>query len=93
MSDYTEILYEKQRNGVLITINRPQVMNAISPTVQEEMHAAFKAAVADPEVRAIVLTGTGRAFSAGMDQGPKPGNSKYRNPKFPYGFSFFQTIL
>lgn len=83
MSDYTEILYEKQRNGVLITINRPQVMNAISPTVQTEMHAAFKEAVADPEVRAIVLTGAGRAFSAGMDQGPKPG--RRRDLEWPYG--------
>ena len=69
MADYTQILYEKQRNGVLITLNRPEAMNAISRTLEEEMHDALDAAVADPEIRAIVLTGAGSAFSSGMDQG------------------------
>ena len=59
MADYTQILYEKQRNGVLITLNRPEAMNAISGTLQVELHAALDAAVADPEIRAIVLTGAG----------------------------------
>ena len=69
MADYTQILYEKQRNGVLITLNRPEAMNAISGTLQVELHAALDAAVADPEIRAIVLTGAGNAFSSGYDQG------------------------
>ena len=69
MADYTQILYEKQRNGVLITLNRPEAMNAISGTLQEELHAALDAAVADPEIRAIVLTGAGSAFSSGYGPG------------------------
>jgi enoyl-CoA hydratase/carnithine racemase len=83
MSDYTEILYEKQRKGVLITLNRPETMNAISRTIQQEIDQAFGEAEADPEVRAIVLTGAGRAFSSGMDQGPKPG--RRRDLVWPYG--------
>jgi len=83
MADYTEILYEKRGAAGLITLNRPQVMNAISPTTQHEMSAALDEAVADPEVRAVIITGAGRAFSSGMDQGPKPG--RRRDLDWPYG--------
>ena len=84
MADYTQILYEKQRNGVLITLNRPEAMNAISGTLQEELHAALDAAVADPEIRAIVLTGAGSAFSSGMDQGGGGGRGE---TVWPYGIT------
>lgn len=76
MSDYAEILYEKQRKGVLITLNRPEAMNAISRTMEQELAQALDEAEADPEVRALAITGAGRAFSAGMDQGPKPGRRR-----------------
>ncbi|MEE9569606.1 MAG: enoyl-CoA hydratase/isomerase family protein [Candidatus Binatia bacterium] len=76
MSDYAEILYEKQRKGVQITLNRPEVMNAISPIMEQDLAQALDEAEADPEVRALVITGAGRAFSAGMDQGPKPGRRR-----------------
>ena len=72
MSNYAEILYEKKRKGVLITLNRPEAMNAISRNMEQEISRALDEAEADPEIRAIVITGAGRAFSAGMDQGPKP---------------------
>ena len=64
---YEQLLYEKQRNGVLITLNRPEVMNAISDQLDEELHHALDQADADPEVRGIILTGAGAAFSAGFD--------------------------
>ena len=69
MAEYTQILYQKQRQGVLITLNRPEALNAISRTLEAELHDALDEAVADPEVRAIVLTGAGNAFSSGYDQG------------------------
>jgi enoyl-CoA hydratase/carnithine racemase len=72
MSNYAEILYEKKRKGVLITLNRPEAMNAISRNMEQEISRALDEAEADPEIRAIVITGAGRAFSSGMDQGPKP---------------------
>lgn len=51
-----------------VTINRPEVMNAIDQHVARGLAAAIKAAEADPGVRVIVLTGAGeRAFSAGAD--------------------------
>lgn len=83
MAEYEEILYEKQRSGVLITLNRPDAMNAISRSLLKELHHALDEAETDPEIRAIVLTGAGRAFSAGMDQGTSTG--RRRDIQWPYG--------
>jgi enoyl-CoA hydratase/carnithine racemase len=54
------------RVGV-ITLNRPQVLNAINRTLMDEVTAAMDSFIADPKVLAIVLHGNGRAFSAGFD--------------------------
>jgi len=51
----------------LITLNRPDRLNAINDAFIEGMHAALDQVVADPGVRAVVLTGAGRAFCAGAD--------------------------
>jgi enoyl-CoA hydratase/carnithine racemase len=83
MSDYKEILYEKKRKGVLITLNRPEAMNPISRTVERELPQALNEAEADSEVRAVVLTGAGRAFCAGADQGG--GSGRRRDLAWPYG--------
>lgn len=50
-----------------ITFNRPEVLNAISDQFTDELAAALKSAQRDTDVRVIVLTGSGRAFSAGQD--------------------------
>ena len=84
MPDYKEILYEKQRGGVLITLNRPEAMNAISRTLIKELHQALDEVEADPDIRAVVVTGAGRAFSAGMDQG-KTASGRRRDLHWPYG--------
>jgi enoyl-CoA hydratase/carnithine racemase len=65
MGTYEAILYEKQRKGVLITLNQPEAMNSISPEMRRDLDAGLEEAKADPEVRAVVLTGAGRAFCAG----------------------------
>jgi enoyl-CoA hydratase len=83
MSDYQEILYQKQRGGVLITMNRPEALNAITRPMLKELHRALDEAEADPEVRAIVLTGAGRAFSSGFDQRTTSG--RRRDMQWPYG--------
>lgn len=50
-----------------LTLNRPQALNALSPALMDALIAAIGAADADPEVRAIVLTGGPRVFAAGAD--------------------------
>jgi enoyl-CoA hydratase len=63
-----ETIKVERRGPVLrIRMNRPDKLNAQNPTLLEEMDAAFTAGGADPDVRAIVLSGEGRAFSAGHD--------------------------
>ncbi len=50
-----------------VTLDRPDALNALTIPLKEALIAAFTALAADPEVRAIVLTGAGRAFCAGQD--------------------------
>ena len=59
---------ETQRDGgvMTITLNRPDVLNAFDRAMQDGFRAALKEA-ADPEVRAVVLTGAGRGFCVGQD--------------------------
>ncbi len=83
MSDYKEILYDKQRGGVLITLNRPEALNAITRPMLKEIHHALNEAEADPEIRAIVITGAGRAFSSGFDQATTSG--RRRDIQWPQG--------
>ena len=64
---YEHILYSVEDRVARITLNRPDRMNAWTATMEREVRAAMEAAAADDEVRAIVLTGAGRAFCAGAD--------------------------
>jgi enoyl-CoA hydratase len=64
---YENLIYEKKDGIAQITINRPEVMNAISPALLSEIKAALEEAREDDTVGVVVLTGEGRAFSAGVD--------------------------
>lgn len=64
---YETILYEVRDNVGLITLNRPQVLNAVTVQMMEELMEALGQAEGDDGVRALVLTGAGRAFCAGQD--------------------------
>jgi enoyl-CoA hydratase len=62
------ILVARHGPVALVTINRPEAMNALNKALRAELAEAFAALDADPEVRAVVLTGAGeRAFTAGLD--------------------------
>jgi enoyl-CoA hydratase/carnithine racemase len=62
------VLTEDAGDGVrIVTLNRPQRLNAINPALLEDLIAAVQQADRDPAIRAIVLTGAGRAFCAGDD--------------------------
>jgi enoyl-CoA hydratase/carnithine racemase len=64
------VLYEVTGEGVaVITLNRPERMNAWGGPMVADFYVAIDRAEADPDVRAVVLTGSGRAFCAGADMG------------------------
>jgi len=64
------VLTERVGSGgsiVLLTMNRPEVRNAMNPELRVALADALKEADADPDVRAVILTGAGPVFCAGMD--------------------------
>ncbi|MEY2995741.1 MAG: hypothetical protein RLZZ39_566 [Actinomycetota bacterium] len=65
--DFQEILYSVDGPVATITLNRPDKMNAFTNRMLKEMIAAFDATDADDAVRAVIVTGAGRAFCAGAD--------------------------
>ena len=67
MSDFEEIRYEAADRVLTITLNRPDRLNAFTPTMQRELIEAFDRADADDEVRVVIVTGEGRGFCAGAD--------------------------
>ena len=67
MADYTTVRYEAADGVLLLTMDRPDALNALDRALKEELLAALREAERDAEVRAIILTGAGRAFCAGQD--------------------------
>ena len=65
--DYEQILSERRDDVMLLTLNRPEKLNAWTPRMTTELVDAIEAADADPAVGAIVMTGAGRGFCAGAD--------------------------
>jgi enoyl-CoA hydratase/carnithine racemase len=65
--DYTDIRYEVADRIATITLHRPDKLNAFTRLMRDELIAAFDRADADDGVRAVIVTGAGRAFCAGAD--------------------------
>lgn len=61
------VLYERRGPAARVTLNRPEKLNAINGPMVAGLRAAFRRALDDDEVKVVVLTGAGRAFSAGYD--------------------------
>jgi enoyl-CoA hydratase/carnithine racemase len=66
------VLYEVDEKVGIITLNRPDKLNAISHELQHALTAAFKKADADPATSVVLLRAEGRSFCAGYDIGAKP---------------------
>lgn len=66
---YEQIIYKVQDQILTLTLNRPDHLNALTPQMRNELIDALDRADADDHVRAIIVTGAGRAFCAGMDLG------------------------
>jgi enoyl-CoA hydratase len=65
--EYRNILVERRGRVGLVTLNRPEALNALDRTTLEELVSAVSAMDTDPGVGAVVITGSGKAFAAGAD--------------------------
>jgi enoyl-CoA hydratase/carnithine racemase len=70
---YRTIRYEVSEGLLTVTLDRPEQLNAFTPQMADELIDAFRRASADDAVRAVIVTGAGKAFCAGMDLSA-PGN-------------------
>jgi methylglutaconyl-CoA hydratase len=75
-------LYDLRRDAAWITLNQPEKRNALSDDIVLGLRTHLQAAIADPQVRTIVLTGTGAAFCAGADL--KSGGVKAGDEENPF---------
>jgi len=79
-SDYQHILFERREHGIVwLTLNRPEALNAANRRLHTELVEVWRTLDRDPEARVAVVTGAGRAFSAGGDLGMV--ENAYRNPE------------
>ena len=66
--DYSSLRFERREHGVLlITIDRPEKLNATAERLHSELAGVWREVARDPDAQAVVVTGAGRAFSAGGD--------------------------
>lgn len=87
MSGTPDLLVERDGHVLVITLNRPDRMNAVSIPMLDEMSRTLREANVDDSVRVVVLTGAGRGFCAGLDlkdQAEDPGSPSKRA-----GYSLF----
>jgi enoyl-CoA hydratase/carnithine racemase len=82
MSGYTQIKYDVQGSVALLTLHRPEKMNAFTRTMMAEIIDAIDCSDADDRVRAVIFTGAGeRAFCAGADLTPEGGGHVFSDPE------------
>ena len=71
---FENIIYERRDAIAYLTLNRPDKLNALNAGLVADLQDALDVVEADPEVRVAIITGAGRAFSAGFDINPDPGS-------------------
>ena len=84
-----QVLIERANGVLTLTLNRPEKLNALDLEHILVLRDELRGLADDASVRAVVLTGAGRAFSAGMDQGNRAG--RRRDIHWPYGIVTGQT--
>jgi 2-(1,2-epoxy-1,2-dihydrophenyl)acetyl-CoA isomerase len=93
MSDYHTILYQTKNGVAIITLNRPDRLNAITDELMAEVTKALKTAAKDEDVRAIVLTGAGRGFCAGQDLAAFGGGERTDNHVYEHLTGHYRPMI
>ena len=74
--EFQDILLKKDDGVAIVSLNRPEALNALTLSMREGLATMFEGFRADDTVRAVVITGAGRAFCAGGDVKGRVGMSK-----------------
>jgi len=82
---YETLLYEKENGVAVVTLNRPERMNALSYQLREELGTVFDEIEQDEEVKVVILTGGTKAFSAGADIKER-ANKKMTQPQTYFNY-------
>src|SRR6476619_322542 len=64
---FVHIVVDRREGVMLLTLNRPEVLNSFNAKMAEDVQRALREAADDAAVRAVLITGSGRAFSSGQD--------------------------
>ena len=97
MAEYATILVEQRGAVTLVTLNRPEALNALSSAVLEDLISAFAAFQADENQRCAVITGSGeKAFAAGADikeMAVKGAADFYRDDTFALSAAMMKSAI
>ena len=85
--EFGPVKYEKRHNYAVITMNRPDKLNALNEEMWTGLTSAFRKARLDRDVRAVIITGEGRAFCAGDDIAVMGSWKNFRD-----GVEFFENV-
>ncbi len=96
---YKTLLVEKSGNMATVTLNRPDILNAMNMQVMLDLRDLFAELRADQETRFVIFTGAGRAFSAGVEFTQKAMDERYTRPELAnerlwqlFGHDFMHTM-
>jgi 2-(1,2-epoxy-1,2-dihydrophenyl)acetyl-CoA isomerase len=87
---FDTLLFERREHVVHVTLNRGDKLNALNLHLIEDLRAAAAAIAADPEIRAVLLTGAGRGFCSGADIA---GNDLFHDPSRSSGENIRHRLL
>jgi enoyl-CoA hydratase/carnithine racemase len=85
-------LTPEEENIALITLNRPDVMNALNTDILQEIDSALEEIRKDEKIKAVVITGSGRAFSAGADLSESPSDEAGMRKRIEVGQKVYDKI-
>lgn len=85
------VLEERRGSTALVTLNRPEARNAVNPAITDAMTTVLDSLAADGDVRAVVLTGAGEVFCAGMDLKAAAAGKAHGSSHPEHGFGSLTT--
>ena len=96
---YSTLLIEKTGNLMTVTFNRPEIMNALNKQIMLDLKSLFAELRADLKIRFVIFTGSGNAFSSGVEFTRKAMEERYASPDLPnerlwqlFGHDFMSTM-